>query len=195
MWVATVNGFYSVIAFDPVRGKADLDKIPSSPEDTLIVRCRAQEDMEYLAEHFGDLKWWRDNAADYMFRAFLTRQQWAGFMVAQTAELDYSNFKNEVTARQGKARHDVYMRVWSALMALQPTRSRWVTRPFAGRFTSSSPRLPLEYVARPLPEPPDEDTWATSDEEFLRWMEEEDCRPRRLSEMTDEEFTAYEGGS
>jgi hypothetical protein len=34
-------------------------------------------------------------------------------------DLDYSNFKNEVAARQGKARADRYHKVWSALYGME----------------------------------------------------------------------------
>jgi len=187
IWVLTPDGFFSAIAFDPKRGKADLKQIPAAPEDTLIIRSRVQADIEHLtatlAEDGYDVPWWRDLGADYMFRAFVTREQWSAYLTRAVEDMEYGNFKDEVTKRQGKKRHDVYMRVWSALLSLQPSGSTWGRR--ATRISARTQNTRL-----PLPEP------TNSDEEFLRWLETEDddARLGSLISMTDAEFAAYEAG-
>lgn len=195
MWVMTTTGFYSVIAFNPAKAKADvIDKIPAPPEDVLVLRCRVEADMEAFVKiasefTYGPIPYWRDDRADYMFRAFVTRSTWAAFLARQTHDLDYGNFKNEVTKQQGHPRHDVYMRVWTALLSLQPSGSTWGRR---GR--SKGKNRPAGQRSLPLPPPMWEDS-EDPDEDFIRWMEREGDRPLRASDligMTDAEFHAFE---
>ena len=45
----------------------------------------------------------------------LSRTEWSRFLATETDRLDYPNFKSRVQRLSGSHRHDVYMRVWSAM--------------------------------------------------------------------------------
>jgi len=106
MWVFTPDGFYSVVAHRSQRRR-------------LIVRCRVEEDMDALRQHIPGLEVFEDEHADYRWRAIVTKREWKRALARMGEAIDYDNFKNEVTRRQGDLRHDVYMRVWSAVLTLQ----------------------------------------------------------------------------
>lgn len=134
MWVLTPNaGFFSVIAYDQAKGKVKRKNLPADPDNVLVVRCRAEEDMQALQRYLPSLTYADDLNADYRYRALVSRTDWANFLIAQTAEIDYGNFKNAVADRQGAKRAGVYSRVWTVLCDLQPTapwqgsRSRWTS--------------------------------------------------------------------
>lgn len=107
----TTKGYFSAVAHhdDP---------------DLLVVRSRVLADAELLAE------WCEAEGAerpevvayqtsDYPWRVILPRSLWASFVAAEAEDIDYTNFKNAVTARQGHARHDVYAKVWGVLLGLE----------------------------------------------------------------------------
>ena len=49
----------------------------------------------------------------------LSRDEWLRFLEVETQGLDYTNFKSRVQRLSGSHRHDVYMRVWSAMRGLR----------------------------------------------------------------------------
>lgn len=106
MWVTTTRGFFSVVAHH------DLPEM-------VLVRARAREDLESLAELIGPLEIQATPERDYAFRAVVPRERWSAGLVLLASEIDYPNFKNAVAERQGHARADVYARVWWALTELQ----------------------------------------------------------------------------
>jgi hypothetical protein len=111
MWVVTDRGFYSVVEH---RENSQM----------LIVRCRAHGDMQALAKLIDGLDVFRDDFADYPWRAVVSRRQWADALGKLVASIDYDNFKDSVKKRQGPKRAGVYMRVWSALTALESRSQR-----------------------------------------------------------------------
>ena len=122
MWSFTETGFHSVVAYDPSRGDAKLE-LPAGtePNDLLLVRARAEEDLTNL---LGVLELPTSRAAatpgaDYPWRAVLSRDEWSRFLATETERLDYPNFKSRVQQPSGSHRHDVYMRVWSAMRSLR----------------------------------------------------------------------------
>ena len=122
IWNFTQSGFHSVVAYDPSRDDAGL-KMPegTEPEDLLLVRARAEEDLTNLLDVL-DLPASRAVAtprADYPWRAVLARAEWLRFLAAETERLDYPNFKSRVQRVSGSHRHDVYLRVWSAMRGMR----------------------------------------------------------------------------
>ena len=110
----TQTGFHSVVAYDPSRDDADLE-LPegTEPEDLLLVRARAEEDLTKMPEVL-ELPTSRAAAtpkADYPWRAVLSRDEWSRFLATETERLDYPNFRSRVQRQSGSHRHDVYMRV------------------------------------------------------------------------------------
>jgi hypothetical protein len=106
VWVLTPRGFYSVVA--------NLD----DPE-TVLVRARAREDLDELADVLGTLFIRETPDGDYRWRAVVTRRAWTGALILMAAEIDYPNFKAEVGRRQGHGRASVYAEVWATLRGLQ----------------------------------------------------------------------------
>lgn len=107
MWIFTNRGFFSVVedADDPTMFQ---------------VRARAKGDLENLKDMIPGLKIVELGAhRDYPYRIFVERGAWAQVMTELTDDIDYTNFKDSVTAKQGNARHDVYMQIWSVARKLQ----------------------------------------------------------------------------
>jgi hypothetical protein len=104
MWVATPIGFFSAVKQHGDGG--------------VTVRARVKSDLESLLECYlpgEDLPLVRKDQADYEWRVFMTHEQWATCMWYASFDVNYHNFKDEVTKTQGRERHDVYLRVWTAL--------------------------------------------------------------------------------
>ena len=110
MWLMTPFGFFSIVckSDDEARG-------------TLTIRARVRSDLEALRRHclpsLGTII--DGGGTDYQYRAKAPR-----FAVAEAAaeivrRIDYDNFKNEVSARQGGHRAHSYGRVWNALYDLE----------------------------------------------------------------------------
>lgn len=116
MWDITPNGFFSAVAHvdDP---------------DLLVVRSRVLADSEALRDFVndrraadpdaGDVKVEAYRGSDYPWRVICTRDEWKAWLVKEVDLINYTNFKNEVTKRQGQARHDVYSGVWGVLLRLE----------------------------------------------------------------------------
>lgn len=118
MWIVTTFGFFSAV-----------EKIEDRGTPFLTVRARVRKDMvELLARSKGKRpKILDDKRGDYRYRARVRRGVLASIVADELLRLDYSNFKDEVRAKQGPRREGVYHRVWADLAELQPT------RPYAGR--------------------------------------------------------------
>jgi hypothetical protein len=102
----TPRGFYSVVAHhdDPTL---------------VLVRSRAREDLEALADLLAGLEIRETPERDYRWRTIVSRRSWSAALVLLAAEIDYPNFKAEVERRQGRERAGVYHEVWAALRGLQ----------------------------------------------------------------------------
>lgn len=112
MWVMTTTGFYSTVLTDDGRA---------------MVRGRDRGDLErFVSATGGEVSILQTPHADYPFRAIVEPGVWAEFLRRQAEAIDYRNFKDAVTRRQGSDRHDVYLRVWQALRGIEGpgTRSR-----------------------------------------------------------------------
>ena len=101
MWVMTQYGFYSTVAH-----RKEPDKV--------LVRTRWKDDLKILEERYGT-ETFNDPHADYPWRMLLTKDQWGEFLDWAAHDLDYANFKNRVSAKQGAARHDLYSSIWSKI--------------------------------------------------------------------------------
>jgi hypothetical protein len=112
MWLFTTRGFYSV-----VQDKEDSRK--------LVVRARLHGDLEKLREIAPKLSdTFQLPRRDYRFRAFISRKDFAAVLPKLLAELDYTNFKDEVWAKQGSERADLYHDVWAVMYRAQDIEHR-----------------------------------------------------------------------
>jgi len=108
MWLFTPNFFVSVV-----------QKPQDKRRDTLTLRTRNRADIDALiAAHFPDAKPYRVAHSDYEWRIRVPKQAFAEAVSQMALDIDYANYKDEVTRRQGRERHDVYLRVWSALLSI-----------------------------------------------------------------------------
>lgn len=140
MWIMTPRGFYSVV-----------QKKEDGPQDMLTVRARCKEDIERLADLLPGCKVTSKKFTDYAWRLRCTRTQWAEALVTMTAEIDYSNFKDEVKAKRGAARAGIYSSVWSVLLRLEDRKNGGLYGTPHGGFTGTyQDRLPSTSV-RVLP--------------------------------------------
>lgn len=132
MWVMTNRGFYSAIQFDPRKASKEA---PGWTKNVLLVRTRDEESVKRLAQAVGR-DYHETKAGDYLYRIQVTRREFRTFLGDEVDRIGYGNFKSSV---KNKPLHDAYMKVWSAMAALQPT------RPWSGlpkRETSYPSRAP-----------------------------------------------------
>ena len=105
MWLFTVFGYYSIIQHN------------KDPE-LLLVRSRVKGDLEKLKgkylKNLGDIVE-TPIGADYPYRALAWKSELASAMKQVFLDIDYTNFKSEVSKKQGSPRHDLYMRVWGVM--------------------------------------------------------------------------------
>jgi hypothetical protein len=117
MWLFTKDGFYSVV-----------EKPGDRRARKLTVRTRNREDIDALVKgYFPKAKPYRVERSDYEWRIRVSKRAWANAVRLMAMDIDYSNFKDEVTRRQGHKRHNVYSRVWGVLLSLEDKR-RWWTK-------------------------------------------------------------------
>ena len=107
MWLVTTIGFFSVVQ--------------KPGEAQLTVRARVAADLDRLREHYlPALSATVANAGtDYPFRARVSRQAFSEAMAKMAGDIDYANFKNEVTKVSGKGRTGIYNGVGTELLALE----------------------------------------------------------------------------
>jgi hypothetical protein len=137
MWMFTEIGFFSAVAADPKRVEG-----LSSDRRWVMVRARVREDLvnlvDLLVQMSGmhlcqlpkypetQLSYWKAppqampeilawKNRDYPYRIIIVREIWAEVCEHLASEIDYTNFKDRVTAKQGYPRHDLYMGVWSTM--------------------------------------------------------------------------------
>lgn len=108
MWIMLNNAFLSVV-----------DKAPKP--DQLVVRARVEGHIEAV---FPNAEVIRDASGDYLFRAFIDREEVAEAMYQAAMNIDYPNFKNSI---KDNRYHDACSRVWGVMSGLQPV------RPYSGR--------------------------------------------------------------
>ena len=110
MWLVTTFGFYSVV-----------EKPRDRERGTLTVRARAREDLEALRAKYlpalGEVA--EDESADYRFRAQALREHVVEAFAQAVRDIDYDNFKEAISRRQGWRRERIYHDAWNAFMAIQ----------------------------------------------------------------------------
>jgi 8-oxo-dGTP pyrophosphatase MutT (NUDIX family) len=110
MWMFTTCGFFSIV-----------EKPDDREAGTLTVRARVRGDLEALRDKYlptlGPIL--EHAGSDYRFRAKAGKVDVAGATAKMIEAIDFSNFKNEVAKRQGKARAELYGGVWSVMYELQ----------------------------------------------------------------------------
>jgi hypothetical protein len=111
MWVFTTDGFYSVV---------EHREHPS----LLLVRARDEGDLQRLRKHLvtthglsATIQHTPDG--DYAWRMTVPRDLWTSYLQDAVEAIEYRNFKDAVTLRQGWQRSSLYHNVWATMMQLQ----------------------------------------------------------------------------
>lgn len=103
MWLFTTFGFFSVVQ--------------KPGETNLTIRSRVRSDLDRLRQKYlpslGPVV--EHGGTDYQYRAKASHTDLAEAMAKMVKDIDYGNFKNAVTQRQGRKRHDAYAGVWDVL--------------------------------------------------------------------------------
>jgi len=133
MWLFTPDGYYSIVQKPQDRKKG-----------MLTIRTRNRADMDALvARYLPRAKPYRVRHSDYEWRIRVPQKAWARAVSKMALDIDYSNFKDEVTRWQGTHRHDVYLRVWQTLLALS---DRWSKREREEWVQPTLPDFDLDYL-------------------------------------------------
>jgi len=108
MWVFTQDGFISAVDNNQMPGK-------------LTVRARDRKSLELLSDVTGSAIIELPNR-DYEYRVYVTRDDFASFLVSHVDHLDYSNFKNRIWDTRGEVYHDACSDVWGAMLQVSDKR-------------------------------------------------------------------------
>lgn len=101
MWIMLNDSFFSIVSKDCGR-------------DELMVRARRAGDIEKLFPHAVVIEF---AGTDYSYRAPVKRSLIKAALSIEVDRVAYSNFKSSV---QDMPLHNAYMRVWSAMLTVQP---------------------------------------------------------------------------
>lgn len=107
MWIFTKYGFYSAVQDEK---DSNVIKIRARARDDLVRLIEACELKSHIVE---------TTDTDYAYRIFVGRSDLMRIMLDMVEGLDYTNFKNEVYARQGMPRYNTYHEVWDVMYRLQ----------------------------------------------------------------------------
>jgi len=102
MWICLSGAFISVVADRGDRSR-------------LLVRGRVAGHIETV---FPKAKVFTDESADYLYRAFVARDDVAQAVNREVQGIDYDNFKSSVPSQ---SLHDAYLGFWRIMHKLQVT--------------------------------------------------------------------------
>jgi hypothetical protein len=108
MWLFTSSGFISIVEKDA---------------DRLAVRARDSLSLSSLAQSYG-VEIRSTPTADYPYRIFITKDQFKNWLSNQPGQIDYKNFKSEVSITRGKNFANALLKVWSAMHAIEDLQAR-----------------------------------------------------------------------
>lgn len=107
MWIYTTRGFFSIVR--------DHEK----PQN-ILVRARLKGDIESLRDLWPTLTPTREtNRRDYRWRASLPARELPLMLSTLASEVNYTNFKDAVAAKQGAPRAHLYHDVWHVMAVAQ----------------------------------------------------------------------------
>lgn len=112
MWICFSDAFLSIV--EP--SLSDRSKF-NQYGDVLMVRARRRGDIERV---FPDAEVTRTQGRDYLWRAFLPREQVAQVIAERVTEIDYFNFKGSVEDHRLHAAYNRFWSIHSGLQELQP---------------------------------------------------------------------------
>ncbi len=108
MWLFTTSGFISIIEKDA---------------NHLAVRARDSLSLSPLAQSY-DVEILSTPTADYPYRVFITKDQFKNWLSNQPGQIQYKNFKSEVSNTRGKKFSHALLKVWSAMNLVEDKEAR-----------------------------------------------------------------------
>jgi formylmethanofuran dehydrogenase subunit D len=108
MWLFTTSGFISIVEKDA---------------NHLAVRARDSLSLSSLAQSY-DVVIRKTPTADYPYRVFITKDQFKNWLSNQPGQIQYKNFKSEVTITRGKKFSHALLKVWSAMHLVEDKEAR-----------------------------------------------------------------------
>lgn len=116
MWIFTKYGFFSAVCAREGEGRRH-DPVD---ESTIAVRARSLSHLQSLLGRFAielgspEIKTYV--GTDYQYRVFVPKENWRLVCDALAAELDYDNFKAEVSRSDESFKYvDLLHKVWGAV--------------------------------------------------------------------------------
>ena len=143
MWNFTVDGFTSVVEYDPpathwkdgkqvtfddgIINNLPADYAPATKDDLsthVLVRARIKEDLDALKTYDPDAIQTEDQRADYQYRLVMRRTAYATYMYDKVMTLDYNSHVKETIDRRAPkvagGRYQALSKIWSACAQWQP---------------------------------------------------------------------------
>ena len=108
MWLFTSSGFISTVEKDA---------------DHLAVRARDSLSLSSLAQSYG-VEIRSTPTADYPYRIFITKDQFKNWLSNQPGQIEYKNFKSQVSITRGKNFANALLKVWAAMHAIEDLQAR-----------------------------------------------------------------------
>ena len=108
MWLFTSSGFISIVEKDA---------------DHLAVRARDVLSLSCLAQSYG-VEIRSTPTADYPYRIFITKDQFKNWLSNQPGQIDYKNFKSQVSITRGKKFVHALHEVWSVMHLVEDKQAR-----------------------------------------------------------------------
>jgi len=108
MWLFTSSGFISIVEKDA---------------DHLAVRARDSLSLSSLAQSYG-VEIRSTPTADYPYRIFITKDQFKNWLSNQPGQIEYKNFKSQVSITRGKNFANALLKVWSTMHAVEDKQAR-----------------------------------------------------------------------
>ena len=110
MWLFTETGYLSAVQKDPTK-------------PVLSVRARDRRSLADLAGRF-DLKIIQTPMADYPYRVEVPKEQFAKWVTDEVAQINYSNFKNQVAVVRDSKFAKLLGSVWSIMLGAEDKEAR-----------------------------------------------------------------------
>lgn len=118
MWIFTKYGFFSTVC----AREGDGSRRDPIDESTIAVRARSRHHLQSLLSRFknelGSPEIKTYVGSDYQYRVFVPKENWKTVCDALADELDYDNFKKEVSkSHSGEAFKycEVLHKVWGVI--------------------------------------------------------------------------------
>jgi len=102
MWIFTKDGFYSA-----VEDRRDSGRV--------VVRTRSKDDVIRLAKILKVRAFRSSETADYPYRLYCSKTEWASYVTDVAEEIDYDNFKGAMEKRFNVDRMDQLHSVWEVM--------------------------------------------------------------------------------